>query len=57
MSTAAIALPRVHTGRPRRPKTPAPHWREVLRWSLEWPTPDWPREDERVVWGWWVRVG
>jgi hypothetical protein len=48
------------TGRPWR--TPAPHWKEVLRWSLEWPR----YEDdglfylrpafERVVGRWRVRV-
>jgi hypothetical protein len=48
------------TGRPRKPATPAPHWKDVLRWSLEWP---WGYDpDERPVYRgpyfgrWWVRV-
>jgi hypothetical protein len=32
---------RLHLGRtrtgPKRNKTEAPHWKEVLRWSLQWP--------------------
>jgi hypothetical protein len=53
--------PRVRTGRPREWR-PAPHWREILRWSLEWPeAPDdgWAYlrpEYQRVVGRWRVRV-
>jgi hypothetical protein len=48
------------TGRPRKPATPAPHWKAVLRWSLEWPHYSDPhRVYDPVAYRllrWWVRV-
>jgi hypothetical protein len=45
------------TGRPRKPATPAPHWKAVLRWSLEWPRSEDPiRTYARVRGRWFVRV-
>lgn len=43
--------------RPHRDKpiTPPPEFREVLRWSNEWPHSD-PGERETVVGAWSVRV-
>jgi hypothetical protein len=48
---------RARTGRPRRAAVEAPHWRAVLRWSLEWPSSEDPvRTFDRVVGRWFVRV-